>query len=119
MQEDDSFKSRMFLDISLWALDRLPRTTWKGIEGIIGFNTKSHIDFGRLPMMVRNDLGGSSSQNFKHWMQIWFSDSFQTLETRNQKPEDYKVSRLAENLKNTNIFLFAGKKDALTSQKDF
>jgi len=66
-------------------------------------------------MMVKNDLGGTSTQNFKHWMQIYFSDKFQTLQTRNQKPEDYDVSRLKENLKNTNIYLFVGKKDALTS----
>lgn len=83
VQEDTSFKSRMFLDLSLWALDRFPRTSWKAIEGLIGFNIKTHIDYNRMPMMVENDLGGSSTQNFKHWMQIWFSDSFQTLKTRN------------------------------------
>jgi len=83
VQEDTSIKSRMFLDLSLWALDRFPRTSWKAIEGIIGFNIKTHIDYNRMPMMVENDLGGSSTQNLKHWMQIWFSDSFQTLKTRN------------------------------------
>ena len=29
IQEDASLKSRMFLDVALWALDRFPRTTWK------------------------------------------------------------------------------------------
>ena len=81
---------------------------------MIGFNTRPHVDYSRMPMMVRNDMGGSSTQNFKHWMQIYFSDSFQTMGTKNQKAKDYDVSRLRENLKNTNIYLFAGKRDALT-----
>ena len=31
VQLDQSLKSRIFVDLSLWALDTFPRTTWKAI----------------------------------------------------------------------------------------
>ncbi len=44
-----------------------PRTTWAIVQGIVGFDSTSHIDYTQLPMMARNDVGGTSIKNLVHW----------------------------------------------------
>ena len=45
----------------------LPRFTWTLIGMIFGFDNQLHVDLGRLPMLARNDLGGTSAKNLYHW----------------------------------------------------
>lgn len=72
-----------------------------------------------MPMMARNDVGGTSTQNLKHWAQHVKNGKFQTLETDQKPAQDYDVTKLTENLSETNFLLFVGGKDALTAQDDF
>ena len=100
-------------------LTLVPRTTWSFVQGIVGFDDKSHMDTQRMPMMARNDVGGTSTQNLKHWAQNLKSGKFQTLETNAQPAKDYDLSKLSQNLADTNLLLFVGGKDALTTKEDF
>lgn len=45
----------------------LPRTVWNVVEALVGFDAAYHIDLGELPMMARNDVGGTSTKNTMHW----------------------------------------------------
>ena len=49
-------------------LDYLPRTVWAGVCALVGYDSGYHIDLGELPMMARNDVGGTSSKNTMHWI---------------------------------------------------
>ena len=65
-------------------------------------------------MMARNDVGGTSTVNLKHWSSIMQSGHFADL---NDQP--YDVSKLVGNLANTNLVLFLGANDALSQPADF
>lgn len=57
--------------ISPWAapfLHLMPRFIWNFIETVVGFDKSYHLDLGSLPMMGRNDVGGTSTKNLMHWM---------------------------------------------------
>lgn len=49
-------------------LHYFPRTIWNFIQTVVGFDKIYHIDLGSLPMMGRNDVGGTSTKNLMHWM---------------------------------------------------
>lgn len=49
-------------------LHHLPRFVWNIVEGIVGFDKVYHIDLAELPMMARNDVGGTSTKNLMHWL---------------------------------------------------
>jgi len=49
-------------------LHYLPRTVWNVVEGIVGFDKNYHIDLAQMPMMARNDVGGTSTKNIMHWI---------------------------------------------------
>ena len=54
-----------------WAptiLTFIPRTTWAFVEAIVGLDGVSHMAPARMPMMARNDVGGSSTVDLKHWL---------------------------------------------------
>lgn len=67
-------------EISPRFLQLVPRTTWMFVQAIVGFDNRSHVDIGRMPMMARNDVGGSSTVNLKHWAQLVKTKRFATLE---------------------------------------
>jgi hypothetical protein len=46
----------------------LPRTIWAVISALVGFDLEYHIDLGELPIMARNDVGGTSTKNTMHWI---------------------------------------------------
>lgn len=46
----------------------LPRFVWNIVEGIVGFDKAYHIDMAYMPMMARNDVGGTSTKNLMHWI---------------------------------------------------
>jgi len=45
----------------------LPRTVWAFVEAIVGFDKTSHMSPERIPMMAKNDIGGTGTYNLKHW----------------------------------------------------
>lgn len=53
-----------------------PRTVWTFVETVVGFDQQYHIDLGSLPMMGRNDVGGTSTKNLLHWIQNARSGKF-------------------------------------------
>ena len=99
-----------------WAptiLTFVPRTTWAFVEAIVGVDAVSHMSSTRMPMMARNDVGGASSVDLKHWMLNARSGKFQT-----KTGEDYDVQALKQNLANTEILLLAGAHDAFSQPAD-
>ena len=51
-----------------------PNTVWTYVETIVGYNDEPHIDLGRLQMMAKCDVGGTSSKNMEHWWQQHLQD---------------------------------------------
>jgi len=99
-----------------WAptiLTFIPRTTWAMVEAIVGIDGVSHMANKRMPMMARNDVGGSSTTNLKLWMKNIRAKGFADL---NGKP--YAVETLKDRLANTDILLLAGAHDAFSQPKD-
>jgi lysosomal acid lipase/cholesteryl ester hydrolase len=91
----------------------IPRTTWAFVEAIVGVDGVSHMSNKRMPMMARNDVGGSSTTNLKLWMKNIREKGFGDLDG---KP--YAVETLKERLANTDILLLAGTHDAFSQPKD-
>lgn len=60
-------------------LSFIPRTVWTGVQWIVGFDKVSHMSTSRMPMMARNDVGGTGTTNLRHWAQNMKSGKFQDL----------------------------------------
>lgn len=58
------------------AICYIPRTVWTFVSGIVGYDEALHMDYSRLPMMGRNDVGGTGAINLKHWAQNVRSGKF-------------------------------------------
>jgi len=58
----------------------LPRFVWNIVEGLVGYDAMYHIDLSYLPMMGRNDVGGTSSKNLMHWIQDIRSGEFRQFD---------------------------------------
>jgi len=89
-----------------WAptiLTFIPRTTWTFVQGIVGVDEVSHMSNKRMPMMARNDVGGTSSINLKFLMTNIRNKTFADISGK-----DYAVETLKERLSNTEILLLAG-----------
>lgn len=99
-----------------WAptiLTFIPRTTWTFVQGIVGIDEISHMSNKRMPMMARNDVGGSSSANLRLFMENIRNNTFSDL---SGKP--FAVETLKERLSNTDILLLAGTQDTFSQPKD-
>jgi len=106
--------SGIFAEIGPVFIDRLPRTVWAFVEAIVGFDQVSHMNPERMPMMGRNDVGGTGTLNLKHWTQNMKSGNFADL-----NGVEYDTSVLQKNLANTHLQLFVGANDALAQELDF
>jgi hypothetical protein len=71
-------------DLFVTAIHYLPRTTWRFVEAIVGYDKNYHIDLGDLPMMARNDVGGTSTKNMMHWTQNVRSGQFRMYDYGSQ-----------------------------------
>lgn len=109
-------------------LHALPRTVWTFIETVVGFDVSYHLDLGSLPMMGRNDVGGTSTKNLMHWIQNIRSGNFaqfdygsaQNQQVYNQPtPPNYNIQAFKDTLAHVNILLFTGQNDALVAPDDF
>lgn len=105
---------QLFTTIGVKFIERIPRTVWSFVEGIVGYDTVSHMDPARMPMMGMNDVGGTGTPNLRHWSKNLRSNLF----INNNKVE-YDTSGLLTSLANTKIALFVGKNDALAQPLDF
>lgn len=63
-------------NIAVPVLHALPRMVWNIVEWIVGFDAEYHIDLAYMPMMARNDVGGTSTKNLMHWIQNVRTDKF-------------------------------------------
>lgn len=67
-----------------------------------------------MPMLASNDVGGSGTINLKHYFQNIRNKAFQTYAWDGATVQDYDVSKLKDTLKDTELLLFSGDKDAFS-----
>jgi hypothetical protein len=98
-------------------LHYFPRTVWTFIETVVGFDKQYHIYLGSLPMMGRNDVGGTSTKNLLHWIQNIRSGNFANFDYGrdgnmiaygSKVPPNYDIESFKTNLANVNMLLFTG-----------
>lgn len=86
------------------------------------------MDLGMLPMMGRNDVGGTSSKNLLHWVQMVRSGYFQQfdygadgnmIQYGSQYPPQYGTENFKTLLANVKMLLFVGGNDALVQPSDY
>ena len=100
-------------------INLIPRTVWTFVELIVGTDKKSHMDPRQMPMMGRNDVGGTGMWNIEHYRQLVYSTEFLTPSRPNLPPAaPYDTSKLKKNLADTKIHLFVGSIDAFSQPGD-
>lgn len=62
-----------------------PRLTWSFVQTITGFNSELHVDLSAMPMMAANDVGGTSTKNMLHWIQMIRTKRFRAFDYGSQK----------------------------------
>jgi hypothetical protein len=72
------------------------------------------MDPARMPMMGRNDVGGTGTHNLRHWDQNMKNSKFADIDGN-----EYDTSVLMKNLANTKMCMFVGANDALAQPEDF
>lgn len=77
-------------------IEFLPRTTWAFVEGIVGFDKNNHNAPERIPVMARNDVGGTGTKNLEHWARNTRDGKF-----ADYNGNEYDTSVLQERLSNT------------------
>lgn len=116
-----------FKDIGTYFLHLVPRTVWSVVQGVVGYDKTTHINLAQLPIMGRNDVGGTSAKNMEHWMQNVRSDDFKQYDygsEENQKrygqstPPAYDIAAFSEVLKDFPMYMAVGKNDDLSALKD-
>lgn len=110
-------------------LHQFPRFVWAFIETIVGFDKQQHLDLATLPMMGRNDIGGTSTKNLLHWVQMVRAGYFQQFDFGSADanmiaygqsyPPQYNTGTFKTNLAHVKILLFAGGNDALVAPADY
>ncbi|CDW91414.1 carboxylic ester hydrolase [Stylonychia lemnae] len=109
-------------------LRTFPRSSWMMVQSIVGYDDKYHIDLATLPMMAINDVGGTSTKNMLHWIQMLRSKRFCQFDygkNENMKkygeptPPNYDVYNFKEDLKDIKMLLFYGQRDTLLDLEDY
>jgi pimeloyl-ACP methyl ester carboxylesterase len=109
-------------------VNRFRRTLWRFIQLIVGVEEDMMIDTDRMLVLARHEPGGTSVQNMEHWLQMMSSGKFQRMDygpKKNMKvygqktPPEFNLKKLVRNLKDINMFLIRGDKDAFVDEDDF
>lgn len=110
-------------------LHSFPRFIWNFVQTVVGFDKTLHLDLGMLPMMGQNDVGGTSTKNLFHWVQMMRAGYFQQFdygsadanwrEYGQSSPPLYNIDSFKTNLASVPIFLIAGANDALVQPTDY
>jgi len=118
-----------FNEIGTVFLHYFPRFVWNIVQTVVGFDKNLHLDLGMLPMMGENDVGGTSTKNLFHWVQMMRSGYFQQFDYGTPEanmrqygqttPPLYNTDNFKTNLAKVPIFLFAGGNDALVASDDY
>lgn len=90
-------------------------------QGLLGVDDKFHVDLQRIPMMIRNDIGGTGSTNLKHFNQILKTGKFESFDRSDEggaKAVPYPTEKLMKNLANTQLLLISGTKDSFSQPAD-
>lgn len=101
------------------ALTFIPRTTWTFVQGLTGMDAVSHLDLARMPMMARNDVGGTSTRNMAHWAQLVRTGVPETFSLNEEERVAYDQTKLMDSLKTTKMLLFRGTTDSCVVESDF
>lgn len=81
-----------------------------------------------MPMIVRNDCGGTSTKNLLHWSQNMRSGYFRQFDYGEEKnmqvygqeePLDYDIESFKTRLANVPMMFFVGRNDVLVPERDF
>lgn len=115
--EPESVTGWLVNAISPYVLRLFPRTTWTFVQGIVGVNDESHMDNQRMPMMAKNDVGGTSCTNMAHWFQIYRTGKFESFDRSNiggAEARPYPTDNLSKALADAKILLLSGSKDAFS-----
>ena len=107
------------LDFMPAVISFFPRATWAFVQGLIGFNEVSHMDVGRMPMMARNDVSSTSTQNLAHWTQLVRTGKIETFAADETRRIPYEIGKLRTNLKSTKMLIFRGTTDGCVVEADF
>jgi pimeloyl-ACP methyl ester carboxylesterase len=110
-------------------LHAFPRFIWNIVQTMVGFDKQQHFDFHMLPMMGRNDVGGTSMKNLMHWIQMVRAGYFRQYDygsaAANQiaygsdYPPQYNTAHFKTNLAHVSILFFVGGNDALVNSADY
>ena len=85
-----------FIDkVSPKCVSLVPRMVWTVVEAIVGFDKKSHMAPGMMPMMARNDVGGASTTNLMHYGQLVRTGRIETLNRKGSPAHPYDEVKLA------------------------
>ena len=101
------------------ALTFIPRTTWTFVQGLTGMDAVSHMDTERMPMMAKNDVGGTSTRNLAHWAQLARTGKVETFSMEEAERVAYDLAKLKDSLKDTKMLLFRGTTDSCVVEEDF
>ena len=109
-------------------IGHIRKSLWRFIQMICGIEEEITVDLSRMPVLMRNEPGGSSLTNLIHWLQMFDSGAFQRMdygEEENMKIYGqptaplYDIEALKENLKDMPMMLVRGEVDSLVTEKDF
>ena len=66
-RKDRNLYDNFWLTFSHFAANYLPRILYTFVETFIGFDEHIRVNFKIFPIVVNNNLGGTSLQNALHW----------------------------------------------------
>jgi len=104
-----------------------PRSSWNFVQTIVGFDEEFHVDLSALPMIATNDVGGTSTKNLLHWIQMIRTKRFRPFDYGRAvnfqvygeaEPPDYDVQGFRARLDGVRFLLFVGQKDSLLNEED-
>jgi len=106
----------------------LPRTVWAICSALCGYDTGLHISLEELPMMARNDVGGTSTKNMMHWLQDvrtkgfnqfdYGADQNELVYGSNKAPA-YDMDAFKSNVANVPMLMVVGDNDWLVAPDDY
>ena len=109
-------------------IEKFKTVTWRFIQLLCGINTDPMIDLDRMPVMVRNEPGGTSLQNLLHWLQIMrtgvfakydYGRDFNIQNYGTEEPPVYDTKFMAKNIRKYPTLLVRGENDYLVDTPDF
>lgn len=110
-------------------INHFRRTFWRLLEMACGMSKVIHTDMELMPTIVRNEPGGTSVFNGKHWLDNMNNGDFNRFDYGNDAENikkygsatvpKFDVNRMSRNFKNFPSLFISGAKDYLVAPQDF